>query len=88
MNEETKTENLHVRPADGKPPVVGSASYRQSFGLDNPPKGELLKLKYAEGIRYYLLWIQCPDNENIIEGWFPTKSSALKYAKDNDWVVS
>ena len=26
MNKETKAKNLHVSPADGKPPVVGSAN--------------------------------------------------------------
>ena len=85
---EQNLDNITSPQHDAKLPVVGSASYRQSFGLDNPPKGTALKLKYAEGVRYYLLWINCPDNENIIEGWFPTKSSALKYAKDNGWVVS
>ncbi len=25
MNKENKVENMHVSPADGKPPVVGSA---------------------------------------------------------------
>lgn len=62
-------------------------SYRQSFGLENPPKGEKLKLKFADGVNYYLLWLNCPDGENIIEGWFPTKTSALKYANDKGWEV-
>lgn len=63
-------------------------TYRECFGFENPPKGEKLKLKYAEGVNYYLLWVGCPDMENIIEAWFPSKSAALKYAKDNGWEVS
>ena len=62
-------------------------TYRECFGLKNPPKSEKLRLKYAEGVNYYLLWVGCPDGENIIEGWFPTKQSALKYAKHNGWEV-
>ncbi len=86
-NKQKSSNKAHSEPLQ-QCNVVGSASYRESFGLDNPPKGTALKLKYAEGVRYYLLWIGCPDNENIVQAWFPSKASALKYAKDNGWVVS
>lgn len=68
--------------------VGGSVSYRQRFGLDNPPKGTVLKLKYMEGINWYLNWVECPDGEDIIQGWFSTDSKARKYASENGWLVS
>ncbi len=68
--------------------VGGSVSYRQRFGLDNPPKGTVLKLKYMEGINWYLHWVECPDGEDIVQGWFGTASEARKYANENGWLVS
>lgn len=68
--------------------VGGSVSYRQRFGLDNPPKGTVLKLKYMEGINWYLHWAECPDGEDIVQGWFSTASEARKYANKNSWLVS
>lgn len=62
-------------------------SYRNCFGLENPAKGEKLHLKYLEGICYYLVWVNCPDEQNIIEGWFTTKSAATNYVKENGWIL-
>jgi len=67
--------------------VGGSVSYRQRFGLDNPPKGTVLKLKYMEGISWYLHWVECSDGEDIVQGWFSTASKARKYANENGWLV-
>jgi hypothetical protein len=68
--------------------VCGSVSYRQQLGLDNPPKKTLLKLKYMEGVRWYLHWEDCQDGEDIVQGWFGTSSKARKYANENGWLVS
>ena len=68
--------------------VAGSVSYRQRFGLDNPPKGTVLNLKYMEGLSWYLHWVKCPDGEDIVQGWFGTASKARKYANENGWLVS
>lgn len=68
--------------------VGGSVSYRQRFGLDNPPEWTILKLKYLEGINWYLHWAECPDGEDIVQGWFGTASKARKYANKNSWLVS
>jgi hypothetical protein len=67
--------------------VGGSVSYRQRFGLDNPPKGTVLKLKYMQGLSWYLHWEECTDGEDIIQGWFGTASKARKYASENNWLV-
>jgi hypothetical protein len=68
--------------------VGGSVSYRQRFGLDNPPKDTVLNLKYMEGLKWYLCWAECPDCQNIVQGWFGTASEARKYANENGWLVS
>jgi hypothetical protein len=68
--------------------VGGSVSYRQRLGLNNPPKGTVLKLKYMEGLRWYLHWEECTDGEDIVQGWFGTASKARKYANENSWLVS
>lgn len=76
---------------DGSQPVVchkSETSYRQMFGLDNPPAGTRLKLKYMDGIDWYLLWEDCPDDENIVQGWFKSKGKAQLYAKENGWPLS
>lgn len=62
-------------------------SYRQSFGLPNPPKGTDLILKFSEGINWYLYWKDCPDDENIVAGWFKSASAARKYADENGWKI-
>ena len=68
--------------------VGSSVSYRQRFGKDNPPQGTVLKLKYLEGINWYLHWAECPDGEDIIQGWFGKASKARKYANKNGWLIS
>lgn len=68
--------------------VGNSVSYRQRFGLDNPPKGAVLKIKYMEGLNWYLHWAECPDAEDIVQGWFGTASKARNYANKNSWLVS
>lgn len=68
--------------------VGSSVSYRQRFGLNNPPEGTVLKLKYLEGVNWFLCWVECPDNEDIIQGWFSTASKAREYASKNGWLVS
>jgi hypothetical protein len=75
-------------PASCQGAVSGSVSYRQRFGLDNPPKGTVLKLKYMEGINWYLHWVECLDGEDIVQGWFGTAYEARKYANENGWLVS
>ena len=62
-------------------------SYRQSFGLNNPPKGTNLKLEFMEGLKWYLFWPNCTDEEDIIEGWFATAAKARQYAFKNGWLV-
>ena len=63
-------------------------SYREYFGLLNPPEGTVLRLKYMKGVKWYLLWEDCPeDGEDIVEGWFGTADKAKSYAKKNNWKV-
>jgi len=61
---------------------MAEQSYRQSFGLDNPPSGTLVKIEYMSGAGYYILWVDCPDGENIVELDFASKGKAT------DWALS
>lgn len=62
-------------------------TYRQSFDLDNPAPGTKVQIKYLEGLKWYILWVECPDGENIIQGWISTKAKAVALAKDYDWII-
>ncbi len=41
-------------------------SYREMFGLELPPEGTKVKIKWMAGVNYYILWPDCPDKENIL----------------------
>ncbi|MDX1902552.1 MAG: hypothetical protein SFU27_00215 [Thermonemataceae bacterium] len=88
LNLFTELSNEAQNPSLRVCSVGGNVSYRQRFGLDNPPKGTLLKLKYMEGLKWYLHWESCQDGEDIVQGWFSTASKARKYANENGWLVS
>lgn len=60
-------------------------TYRQCFGCVNPPAGTLLSLDFADGIGFFIMWDDCPDGENIIEGWFKTREDAEEYIKSHGW---
>jgi hypothetical protein len=62
-------------------------SYRERFGLENPPAGSLVKITFMEGCRYSIVWVNCPDLENIVESNFTTKNKALEYANSFGWCV-
>ena len=62
-------------------------TYRESLGLDNPPKGTKLEIKHMAGIGFYLLWPKCPDLENIVDGWFKVKKNAKICSKEHGWIV-
>ena len=75
LNKEGQVSIANAMLAEGRVDLLKNRkkegrTYRECFGFKNPPKSEKLKLKYAEGVNYYLLWVGCSDMENIIEAWF------------------
>ena len=83
LNKEGQVGIANAMLAEGRVDLLKNRKERRKnlsgmFGFKNPPKSEKLKLKYAEGVNYYLLWVGCSDMENIIEAWFPTKSTVFK----------
>lgn len=62
-------------------------TYREEFGLQNPPPGTQLEISFMEGIQFYLIWNECPDDENIIQGWFPSRGKAESYAKEKGYQI-
>jgi len=87
LNLFTNLSNESLNPSLRVCNVGGSVSYRQRFGLDNPPKGTILRLKYMAGLKWYLHWEDCPDGEDIVQGWFGTAKKAKTYAQENGWLV-
>lgn len=65
---------------------INNMTYRECFGFENPPKGTKLDIDHAEGIGFFIVWNDCPDNENIIEGWFSKRTEASNYLKAHGWV--
>lgn len=65
-----------------------SITYREQMGYSNPPAGTELKIEHLPGVEWYLLWPSCPDQENIVAGWFGSKSKALAFANKHGWVIN
>lgn len=63
-------------------------TYRECFGVENPPKGTKLNIDHSEGINFHIVWKDCPDLNNIIEGWFTKRSEAVNYILDHGWILS
>jgi hypothetical protein len=61
-------------------------SYREKFGLKNPPPGSSVCIKFMDGLKFYILWVDCLDLENVIQFNFSTKSKALEYINKNNWI--
>jgi len=59
-------------------------SYRESFGLDLPPAGTYVQVKFMAGVNYYINWVLCPDLEPILYGW-TTKDKAHNIVKQHNW---
>ena len=47
-----------------------------------------VKIKYMEGLKYYILWDNCPHMDNIIKAYFTTKVKAEKYANENNFIIN
>lgn len=62
-----------------------NVSYRQWFGFENPPAKTKLKIDFSEGLGFFVIWKNCPDYANIIEGWFKNRQQAIDYITKNNW---
>lgn len=67
---------------------INGMKYRECFGFENPPKGTKLNIGHSEGIGFFITWNDCPDNENIIEGWFSKRNEAANYIKAHGWFLA
>jgi hypothetical protein len=48
---------------------------------------KLVKIKYMEGLKYYILWVNCPHKDNIIKAYFKSKKEALEYVTNNNYKI-
>ena len=84
MNKNSKLAHQSISSSISK--LSEKLSYRQSFGLENPPPGTKVSINFLEGCNYSIIWDDCPDGENIIEGWFKKKQQAIDYVIKNGWI--
>lgn len=45
---------------------MARVSYRESFGLSLPVAGTDVDVKFMPSLEYYIIWVDCPDNENVL----------------------
>ena len=58
-------------------------SYREKFGY-SLPKIAKVAIKYMEGLKWYILWVDATDDESCLYVNLSTKAKALKIVKEND----
>ena len=58
--------------------------YRLELGFSNPLLANV-GIEYMSGIGFYILWIDCPDRENIIALNFNSRKQAEKYCELNNF---
>lgn len=46
-----------------------------------------VRIKYMEGLKYYILWVNCPHKDNVIKGHFLSKKKAEQYCIDNGYEI-
>lgn len=60
-------------------------SYRQSFGLENPPPGTEVKIEHMPGLNWYVLWPGCgEDGEDVLAAWM-NKKEAIAFCEKNNY---
>ena len=47
-------------------------SYREYLGLTLPIFAKV-KVEHMAGVNWYILWIDCTDDENILYGWLSSR---------------
>ena len=63
-------------------------NYRTMFGLQEPQHHIHVQAKFMEGLGWYLLWVNCPDKENLIATHFTSKKAAEAYALCKDYTLT
>ncbi|MCT4253025.1 hypothetical protein HZP37_18185 [Elizabethkingia anophelis] len=62
-------------------------SYREKFGKSLPPAGTHIQIKYMEVVEYYIVWVLCPDLENILYRSIKSKALAIEIANNHEWII-
>lgn len=61
-------------------------NYYAVLGLQLPHSAKV-KIEYMEGLKFHIVWIDCPHKENLLEAWFGTRKSAEDWARENGWEI-
>ena len=85
MTKQDKIALPKAQDNNTKPNIGGS--YREKFGLSLPSAGTHVKVKFMAGVNHYIVWVDCPDDENILFGWLKSKAEALKIVETKGWVL-
>jgi hypothetical protein len=62
-------------------------SYRVMHGYSLPPVGAKVKIEYMAGLNWYMIWIDCPDEENLIFGWITQKKEVQRIARELNYII-
>lgn len=62
-------------------------SYRETFGLDLPPVGTTVEIDFMAGSNYSIIWVDCPDDENILYSWLKSKIHAMAIIERHGWKL-
>ena len=61
--------------------------YIEKMGHAIPPAGNHVKIKYMEGCQFLIVWLNCPDLENVIELHIPSRLKAIELANEHGWII-
>lgn len=64
-----------------------AVSYRCKFGLSLPPEGSIVEIKHSPGLKWYMVWLECKDLENILFGWEGKKQTLIKIANELNYRI-
>jgi len=59
--------------------------YRSQFGLSLAPEGATVKIAYLAGCRFMIVWIDCPDLENVLYANLPSRKVANEIVNGHNW---
>lgn len=61
--------------------------YRSQFELALAPEGATVKITYLAGCRFMIVWVDCPDLENVLYANLPSRKVASGIVNDRNWKL-
>ena len=71
-----------------EPKLIDPLKNREKWGYNTAPPGTKVKLSHMPGMNWYLVWLDCPDEENILAGWQTKKEPLISLAAIRGWEIT